>query len=90
MSNEGGMAEVKRLLLGTWRGRFGLTVLGIALFLTLFGALIAPDDPNASSTDVLASPRGATRSGRPRTGPTSSRSSSSGRACRSSSASRRR
>ena len=50
------MAEVKRLLLGTWRGRFGLTVLGIALFLTLFGALIAPDDPNASSTDVLASP----------------------------------
>ena len=28
------MAEVKRLLLGTWRGRFGLTVLGIVLFLT--------------------------------------------------------
>ena len=56
MSTDGGMAEVKRLLLGTWRGRFGLTVLGIALFLTLFGALIAPDDPNASSTDVLASP----------------------------------
>jgi peptide/nickel transport system permease protein len=44
------------LLLGTWRGRFGIAVLGLFLFLAIFGSLIAPDDPNASSLDVLAKP----------------------------------
>lgn len=47
---------VRRLLLHTWRGRFGVGILGLALFVTIFGSLIAPYDPYASSTDVLASP----------------------------------
>lgn len=47
---------VRRLLLHTWRGRFGVGVLGLAVFVTIFGSLLAPYDPNASSTDVLASP----------------------------------
>jgi peptide/nickel transport system permease protein len=48
--------SVRQLLLGTWRGRFGLAVLGIALFLTIFGNLLAPYNPEASSTDVLQAP----------------------------------
>jgi peptide/nickel transport system permease protein len=48
--------DPRTLLLHTWRGRFGLAVLGLFLFLALFGNLIAPDDPNASSLDVLAPP----------------------------------
>ncbi|MGH8956894.1 MAG: ABC transporter permease, partial [Microbacterium sp.] len=48
--------NARALLLHTWRGRFGLAVLGLFLFLALFGGLIAPDDPNASSLDVLAPP----------------------------------
>jgi peptide/nickel transport system permease protein len=47
---------VRELLLGTWKGRFGLTVLGIFLLMAVFGKLIAPDDPYASSLDVLAGP----------------------------------
>jgi peptide/nickel transport system permease protein len=47
---------VRDLLLGTWRGRFGLTVLGIFIFLAIFGEAIAPYDPDASSLDVLAAP----------------------------------
>ena len=42
------------LLLGTWRGRFGLAVLGLFAFIAIFGAALAPDDPNASSLEVLA------------------------------------
>jgi peptide/nickel transport system permease protein len=48
--------SVRQLLLGTWRGRFGIAVLGIAIFLTIFGNLLAPYDPEASSTDVLQAP----------------------------------
>lgn len=44
------------LLLGTWRGRAGLGLLGLFLFLAIFGRAIAPYDPNASSLDVLAAP----------------------------------
>jgi peptide/nickel transport system permease protein len=44
------------LLLGTGRGRFGLAVLGLFLFLAMFGSVLAPDDPDASSLDVLAPP----------------------------------
>lgn len=44
------------LLLHTWRGRFGIGVLGVAVFVAIFGTLIAPQDPNASSLDTLASP----------------------------------
>jgi peptide/nickel transport system permease protein len=49
-------ASVRHLLFRTWRGRFGLAVLGVALFVAVFGALIAPHDPEASSTDVLSPP----------------------------------
>ena len=42
--------------LDTWRGRLGLGVLGLFVFLAIFGSAIAPDDPNASSLDVLAQP----------------------------------
>ncbi len=48
--------SIRYKLLHTWRGRFGIGVLGLFLFLAVFGSLIAPDDPNASSLDVLASP----------------------------------
>jgi peptide/nickel transport system permease protein len=47
---------VRQLLLGTWRGRFGLAVLGLFVFLAIFGEAIAPYDPDASSLDVLAPP----------------------------------
>jgi peptide/nickel transport system permease protein len=48
--------SVRELLLGTWRGRVGLAVLGLAVLLTLFGELVAPYDPEASSTAVLQAP----------------------------------
>ena len=48
--------RVRELLLGTWRGRFGVGILGLALFVTVFGNLLAPYDPYASSTDVLEAP----------------------------------
>jgi peptide/nickel transport system permease protein len=44
------------LLLHTWRGRLGLGVIGLFVFLAVFGSAIAPDDPNASSTDIFAAP----------------------------------
>jgi peptide/nickel transport system permease protein len=44
------------LLFGTWRGRIALGVLGLFVFLAIFGSAIAPYDPNASSLDVLAKP----------------------------------
>jgi peptide/nickel transport system permease protein len=49
---------VRDLLLGTWRGRFGLAVLGLFVFIAIFGEAIAPYDPQASSLDVLAGPSG--------------------------------
>jgi peptide/nickel transport system permease protein len=48
--------SVRQLLLGTWRGRFGIGVLAITVFVAIFGSLIAPYDPNASSTAVLEPP----------------------------------
>jgi peptide/nickel transport system permease protein len=45
---------VRGLLFDTWRGRVGLGVLGLFIFLALFGSLIVPDDPDASSLDILA------------------------------------
>jgi peptide/nickel transport system permease protein len=48
--------SVRDLLFSSWRGRLGLGVLGLFVFLAIFGSLIAPDDPNASSLDVLAKP----------------------------------
>jgi peptide/nickel transport system permease protein len=48
--------DVGQLLFGTWRGRIGLGVLGLFVFLAVFGSAIAPDDPTASSLDVLSPP----------------------------------
>jgi peptide/nickel transport system permease protein len=49
-------AGVRERLLGSWRGRFALSVIGLFVFLAVFGELIAPYDPTASSTDVLQGP----------------------------------
>jgi peptide/nickel transport system permease protein len=46
--------SARQLLLGTKRGRFGLAVVGLFTFLAIFGRLVAPADPQASSIDVLA------------------------------------
>ncbi|MFN8113230.1 MAG: ABC transporter permease [Solirubrobacterales bacterium] len=48
--------EVRDLLLGTWRGRLGIAVIAITIFVAIFGSLLAPYDPNASSTAVLEPP----------------------------------
>ena len=48
--------SVRDLLFSSWRGRLGLGVLGLFVFLAIFGSLIAPHDPNASSLDILAKP----------------------------------
>jgi peptide/nickel transport system permease protein len=48
--------SVRQLLFQTWRGRIGLAVLGLFVFLALFGSAIAPDNPDASSLDILAKP----------------------------------
>ena len=47
---------VRDLLLGTGRGRFGIAVLGLFGLMAVFGSLVAPYDPEASSVDVLAPP----------------------------------
>jgi peptide/nickel transport system permease protein len=52
------VSEVRRLLFRTKRGLFGVSVLGLFAFLAVFGSLLAPDDPLASSTDVLVGPSG--------------------------------
>ena len=49
-------SAVFSLLVGSWRGRFGLLIIGLAVFVSLFGTLIAPYDPEASSLDVLQPP----------------------------------
>jgi peptide/nickel transport system permease protein len=48
--------RARELIFGSWRGRFALTVLGLFIFLAIFGSAIAPDDPDASSLDTLAPP----------------------------------
>jgi peptide/nickel transport system permease protein len=48
--------NVRDLLFGTWRGRAGFGVVGLFVFLAVFGRVIAPHDPDASSLDVLAHP----------------------------------
>jgi peptide/nickel transport system permease protein len=44
------------LLVGSWRGRFGLAIIGLAVFVSIFGTLLAPYDPEASSLQVLQPP----------------------------------
>jgi peptide/nickel transport system permease protein len=48
--------RIRDLLFDTWRGRIGLGMLGLFVFLAVFGSAIAPDNPTASSLDVLAAP----------------------------------
>ena len=55
-ATEVGERSVRDLLLGTWRGRFGLTVLGVFCLIAVFGELIAPYGPYESSLEVLAAP----------------------------------
>ena len=50
------LRSVHSLLVGTWRGRISLAILGLAVFVSIFGGLLAPYDPEASSTDVLQAP----------------------------------
>jgi peptide/nickel transport system permease protein len=45
-----------RAVLATKRGRFSAGMLLVFLFVAVFGALIAPEDPYASSVDVLEPP----------------------------------
>jgi peptide/nickel transport system permease protein len=45
--------SVRTLLFATWRGRIGLGMLGLFVFLAVFGSAIAPYDPEASSLEVL-------------------------------------
>ena len=52
------MSVARERLLHTRRGQFGLGVLGLFVFVAIFGSLIAPDDPQASSLEVLAPPSG--------------------------------
>jgi peptide/nickel transport system permease protein len=44
------------MLWATKRGKVCVIVLGLFVFVAIFGSLLAPDDPYASSTDVLAPP----------------------------------
>jgi peptide/nickel transport system permease protein len=48
--------SVRRLLLGTWRGRIGLAIVAAAVFVGIFGSALAPYDPTASSVHVLDPP----------------------------------
>jgi peptide/nickel transport system permease protein len=41
-------------MLGSTRGRVAVGVIGLFVFLAVFGSVLAPDDPRASSVDVLA------------------------------------
>ena len=49
-------ARIRDLVFGSWRGRFGVAILALAGFVAVFGSLLAPYDPDASSLDVLQSP----------------------------------
>jgi peptide/nickel transport system permease protein len=51
-----GPRGARELLFGTARGRFGVVVLGLFVFVAIFGSVLAPYDPEASSLDVLGGP----------------------------------
>jgi peptide/nickel transport system permease protein len=62
------LRDALRRMLRYRRGRAGLAVVGLFAFLAVFGELVAPHDPRASSVDVLAGmsashPLGTTESG---------------------------
>ena len=45
-----------RVVLASKRGKFSVAVIALFLFLAVFGAIVAPQDPEASSVDVLQKP----------------------------------
>ena len=45
-----------RAVLATRRGQFSVAVLGVFVIVAIFGSLLAPEDPRASSVAVLESP----------------------------------
>jgi peptide/nickel transport system permease protein len=47
-----------RAVLASRRGRFSLAIVVLFVLVAVFGALLAPEDPRASSTDVLEGPSG--------------------------------
>jgi len=47
---------MRAALFATKRGRISVGILGVFVFVAVFGELIAPEDPRASSTDVLEGP----------------------------------
>ncbi|MDX6587606.1 MAG: peptide/nickel transport system permease protein [Solirubrobacterales bacterium] len=49
-------ARARELLFGSWRGRISLSVLGLFIFIAIFGGALAPDDPYASSLETLEPP----------------------------------
>jgi peptide/nickel transport system permease protein len=62
------LRDALRRMLRSRRGQAGLAVVGLFAFLAVFGELVAPHDPRASSVDVLAGmsashPLGTTESG---------------------------
>lgn len=44
------------VMLRSWRGRFGLAVIALTVLVAIFGGMIAPYDPNASSLEVMKPP----------------------------------
>jgi peptide/nickel transport system permease protein len=50
--------RLRSVLLGSWRGRFAVGTVVLFVLLAVIGRWIAPDDPNASSLQVLAGPSG--------------------------------
>ena len=48
-----------RAVLATRRGQFSVAVLGVFVFVAVFGSLLAPEDPRASSVAVLEGPSAA-------------------------------
>jgi len=48
--------SARDVLLGTWRGRIGLGIVGLFAFIAVFGTALAPYNPEASSLEVLAKP----------------------------------
>jgi peptide/nickel transport system permease protein len=52
----GGGGGVRGILFGTWRGRIALGTVALFTFIAIFGNVLAPYDPNASSLDTMAKP----------------------------------
>lgn len=48
--------SIRDLLWGSWRAKLSVGTLAFFIFIAIFGSVLAPDDPYASSLDVLAKP----------------------------------